>query len=200
MQDISNMNREGLPSSKSLFKATGVAAVIGLVVLVTTILPAEYGIDPTGLGQTMGLTVLSQANAAESTSTETASASSSGNMLSLPAGPVWKASGGLDSDATTVTLKPNEGLEVKATMSKGDRLVFNWTTEGGPVSFDMHGERFNDGDNFTSYWQGRDQVSASGAFEAPFDGTHGWYWQNNGGETVTVVLETSGFYNGIGKK
>ena len=34
MQDISNMNREGLPSSKSLFKATGVAAVIGGVVLV----------------------------------------------------------------------------------------------------------------------------------------------------------------------
>lgn len=28
MQDISNMSREGLPSSKSLFKATGVAAVI----------------------------------------------------------------------------------------------------------------------------------------------------------------------------
>ena len=85
MQDISNMNREGLPSSKSLFKATGVAAVIGGVVLVTTILPAEYGIDPTGLGQTMGLTLLSQANAAESTQPESESASS-GNLLALPAG------------------------------------------------------------------------------------------------------------------
>lgn len=199
MPDISNMNREGLPSSKSLFKATGVALVIGLVVLITTILPAEYGIDPTGLGQTMGLTVLNQANAAESAPTETAPASS-GNMLALPAGPVWKASGGLSSDSTIVTLKPNEGLEVKATMNEGDRMVFNWTTEGGPVNFDMHGERFNDGDNFTSYWQGRNRPSASGAFEAPFDGTHGWYWKNNGDKTVTVVLETSGFYNGITKK
>lgn len=199
MQDISNMNREGLPSSKSLFKATGLAAAIGLVVLVTTILPAEYGIDPTGLGHTMGLTVLSQANASESEPAE-ASSPSSGNLLAMPAGPVWKRSGTLSTDTTLVTLNPNEGLEVKATMDQGDRLVFNWTTEGGPVSFDMHGERFNDGDNFTSYWQGRDKSSASGAFEAPFDGTHGWYWQNNGNETVTVVLETSGFYSGIAEK
>jgi len=199
MQDISNMSREGLPSSKSLFKATGVAAVIGGVVLVTTILPAEYGIDPTGLGKMMGLTVLSQANAAESAQPE-ASPASSGNLLALPAGPVWKTSEGLSSDSTTVTLGPNEGLEVKATMAEGDRMVFNWTTEGGPVNFDMHGERFNDGDNFTSYWQGRDQPSASGAFEAPFDGTHGWYWENRGEGAVTVVLNTSGFYNDIIKK
>jgi len=199
MQDISNMSREGLPSSKSLFKATGVAAVIGGVVLVTTILPAEYGIDPTGLGKIMGLTVLSQANAAESAQPEAAPASS-GNLLALPAGPVWKTSEGLSSDSTTVTLGPNEGLEVKATMAEGDRMVFNWTTEGGPVNFDMHGERFNDGDNFTSYWQGRDQPSASGAFEAPFDGTHGWYWENRGETAVTVVLDTSGFYSGISKK
>lgn len=199
MQDISNMNREGLPSSKSLFKATGVAAVIGGVVLVTTILPAEYGIDPTGLGQTMGLTVLSQANAAESAQPESAPASS-GNLLALSAGPVWRTPEGLSSDSTTVTLGPNEGLEVKATMAEGDRMVFNWTTEGGSVNFDMHGERFNDGDNFTSYWQGRDQPSASGAFEAPFDGTHGWYWENRGETAVTVVLDTSGFYSGISKK
>ncbi|MBJ7274847.1 hypothetical protein [Marinobacter salarius] len=199
MQDISNMNREGLPSSKSLFKATGVAAVIGSVVLVTTILPAEYGIDPTGLGQAMGLTVLSQASAAESEPAEPASASSD-NLLALPAGPVWKTSEGLSSDSTTVTLEPDEGLEVKATMAEGDRMVFNWTTEGGPVNFDMHGERFNDGDNFTSYWQGRDQPSASGAFEAPFGGTHGWYWENRGETAVTVVLDTSGFYSGISKK
>lgn len=199
MQDISNMNREGLPSSKSLFKATGVAAVIGGVVLVTTILPVEYGIDPTGLGQVMGLTVLSQAHAAESAPPEAESALS-GNLLALPAGPVWKTPEGLSSDSTTVTLEPNQGLEVKATMAEGDRMVFNWTTEGGPVNFDMHGERFNDGNNFTSYWQGRDQSSASGAFEAPFDGTHGWYWENRGEGAVTVVLETSGFYNGIIKK
>jgi len=199
MQDISDMDREGLPSSKSLFKATGIAVLIGTAVLVTTILPAEYGIDPTGLGHKMGLTMLSQANAAEPSSPEPA-ASSANNLLALPAGPVWKTSGKLSSDSTTVTLRPDEGLEVKATMNAGDRMVFNWASEGGPVNFDMHGERFNDGDNFTSYWQGRNELNASGAFEAPFDGTHGWYWRNRGDETVTIVLQTSGFYDNISKK
>jgi len=198
MQDISDMDREGLPSTKSLFKATGVAALIGLLVLITTILPAEYGIDPTGLGHKMGLTVLSQANVTEPKSPE--AASSSDNLLSLSAGPVWKTQNTLSSDTTTVTLEPDEGLEVKATMNAGDRMVFNWASEGGPVNFDRHGELFNDGDNFTSYWQGRNEPAANGAFEAPFDGTHGWYWRNRGDETVTIVLQTSGFYDSITKK
>ena len=198
MQDISNMNREGLPSTKSLIKATGVAALIGLLVLITAILPAEYGIDPTGLGQKMGLTMLSQAEAAEPASPE--ADSSSDNLLAPSAGPVWKTQSTLSSDTTTVTLKPDEGLEVKATMNAGDRMVFNWASEGGPVNFDMHGERINDGDNFTSYWQGRNEPAANGAFEAPFDGTHGWYWRNRGEATVTIVLQTSGFYDGITKK
>lgn len=198
MQDISNMNREGLPSTKRLLKATGVAAIIGLLVLIIAILPAEYGIDPTGLGQKMGLTMLSQANAAEVTPEDTTS--SSDNLLAPSAGPVWKTQSTLSSDTTTVTLKPDEGLEVKATMNAGNRMVFNWASEGGPVNFDMHGERVNDGDNFTSYWQGRNESAAKGAFEAPFDGTHGWYWRNRGDETVTIVLQTSGFYDGITKK
>jgi hypothetical protein len=198
MQDISNMDREGLPSTKSLITATGVAAVIGLLVLIIAILPAEYGIDPTGLGEKMGLTMLSQAEAAESASAE--AGSSSDNLLALSAGPVWRTQSTLSSDTTTVTLKPDEGLEVKANMNAGDRMVFNWASEGGPVNFDMHGERFNDGDNFTSYWQGRNEPAANGAFEAPFDGTHGWYWRNRGDETVTIVLQTSGFYDGISKK
>lgn len=198
MQDISNMNREGLPSTKSLIKATGVAALIGLLVLITAILPAEYGIDPTGLGQKMGLTMLSEAEAVEAASPK--ADSSSDNLLALSAGPVWKTQSTLSSDTTTVTLKPDEGLEVKATMNAGDRMVFNWASEGGPVNFDMHGERINDGNNFTSYWQGRNQPAASGAFEAPFDGTHGWYWRNRGEATVTIVLQTSGFYDDITKK
>lgn len=199
MQDISNMDREGLPSTKGLFKATGVAALIAATVLVTAILPAEYGIDPTGLGEKMGLTILDQANAAEPEPSAGTNAGSD-NLLALSAGPVWKTTGTLSSDTTTVTLAPDEGLEVKATMNAGDRMVFNWTTEGGPVNFDMHGERFDDGDNFTSYWQGRNQPAASGAFKAPFDGTHGWYWRNRGDQTVTIVLETSGFYDSVSKK
>ena len=44
-----------LPSSKQLIKFTVLALVIALILLVTVILPAEYGVDPTGIGQTLGL-------------------------------------------------------------------------------------------------------------------------------------------------
>ncbi|MDE1460874.1 hypothetical protein [Spartinivicinus poritis] len=187
-QDISNMNREGLPSNKSLLKATVVAFLVGALLLVTTILPAEYGLDPTGIGKQLGLTVLSSDHDSHS------QPASSAPTLLATVSSVWKGKEALRNDTMSLTLGPNEGAEIKAKMVAGERFVFNWEVQGGEVSFDMHGERLNAGDEFTSYWVGRNQSSASGAFEAPFDGTHGWYWQNKGSEPVTVVVKTSGFY------
>jgi len=46
-------------SLASLLKSTLLAIVLAVVVLFTAILPAEYGIDPTGVGQWLGLTSLS---------------------------------------------------------------------------------------------------------------------------------------------
>jgi hypothetical protein len=44
-----------LPSPRALRRATVVAALVGAVLLVTAVLPAEYNIDPTGLGRVLGL-------------------------------------------------------------------------------------------------------------------------------------------------
>lgn len=44
-----------LPSSRELIKSTISATVVAAVLLITTVLPAEYGIDPTGIGQAIGL-------------------------------------------------------------------------------------------------------------------------------------------------
>ena len=44
-----------LPSSKKLIKSTVIAAISAVVVLVTCVMPAEYGIDPTGIGKAIGL-------------------------------------------------------------------------------------------------------------------------------------------------
>jgi hypothetical protein len=93
-----------------------------------------------------------------------------------------------------LTLKPNEGAEIKAMMKPGDRFVFSWVAEGGVVSFDMHGEELNAGkDEFTSYWKGRNE-SSHRSFEAPFAGTHGWCWRNRGTAPVTIRVKTSGYY------
>ena len=191
MHDISDFNNDGLPSSASLIKATFMALVIGSIVLITTVLPAEYGIDPTGLGQKMGLTALSSVDPAETTEAPSDNLLLSGSASSSP---VWKSPENHRSDSLMITLQPGEGTEVKAVMQEGERLVFSWSVQGGGVNFDMHGEPPGKPDTFSSYWKGLNQPSAHGEFVAPFEGTHGWYWLNRNKEPVTIKLSTSGFY------
>ena len=46
---------EDLPSTKQLLLSTLIAFIAAGVVLIATVLPAEYGIDPTGVGKILGL-------------------------------------------------------------------------------------------------------------------------------------------------
>ncbi|WP_428410589.1 hypothetical protein [Hyphococcus sp.] len=45
-----------LPSTARLLKSTAIALATALVILVTVVLPAEYGVDPTRVGSVLGLT------------------------------------------------------------------------------------------------------------------------------------------------
>src|SRR5437870_1366426 len=49
------------PSKKAIAKATILALLIAAVLLITVVLPAEYGIDPLGTGKALRLTDLSKA-------------------------------------------------------------------------------------------------------------------------------------------
>ncbi|MBT4769995.1 MAG: transmembrane anchor protein, partial [Rhodospirillaceae bacterium] len=44
-----------IPSTGKLIKSTVLAAITAGALLVTVVLPAEYGIDPTGIGNAIGL-------------------------------------------------------------------------------------------------------------------------------------------------
>jgi hypothetical protein len=85
-------------------------------------------------------------------------------------------------------------------MAAGDHMIFRWEASG-PVKADMHGEPPNaaDGD-FTTYWKESDLTSGQGAFTAPFEGIHGWYWRNRGETPVTVTVRTNGFYKALVKR
>lgn len=48
-------SRNVLPSSAKLIRSTIIAALVAVVLLVTVVMPAEYGIDPTGAGAVLGL-------------------------------------------------------------------------------------------------------------------------------------------------
>src|SRR5215203_6149061 len=172
MADIAQLDRGALPSNRQLLKATGVAVAIAAIILVTAVLPAEYGIDPTGIGARLGLTGLSSGSSAKSPTAGSGGMDPSLSLSSLsPRAAVWKAPVPYRSDELSLTLQPGEGAEIKANMKAGERFVFTWTSDGGGVSFDMHGEEVGAGnDDFTSYWKGRDQTAAHGEFQAPFAG------------------------------
>jgi hypothetical protein len=177
-----------LPTVPQLVRAIGLALVVAAIVLVTAVLPAEYGIDPTGIGNAIGLR-RPPASAVD---------------MSIPVTPeaaatVTKSDVAFRSDEMTLTLKPGEGAEIKASMVKGGSYVFSWTVAGGTVEFDMHGEHTDGTGGEASYAKGEDAASGHGTFHAPFDGRHGWFWQNLTWEPVTITLKTSGFYSRIEK-
>lgn len=56
MQNPNQPDIAELPSTAKLLKSTAIAAAIASVLLVTVVLPAEYGVDPTRVGSVFGLT------------------------------------------------------------------------------------------------------------------------------------------------
>ena len=53
-------NREDLPSTNQLLRSTAIAIAVAAALLITVILPAEYGIDPTRIGRLLGLTQMGE--------------------------------------------------------------------------------------------------------------------------------------------
>jgi hypothetical protein len=181
---------EQLPSLLQLTRASAVALVVAVLLGVTTVLPAEAGLDPTGVGTWLGLTPLGELkNPAEAPVLATGSPP-----------PAEDPSPAFRSDQLSLTLKANESTEVKAVMRAGDQLIYTWETDGGELFFDFHGEpKGAAADVFTSFEKGTMALS-QGTFEAPFEGVHGWYWKNRTRQPVTVTLKTSGGYQSIARK
>jgi hypothetical protein len=185
-------NNHHLPTLPQLFKATGIAVLAAGAILITTVLPSEYGIDPTGIGKAMGLTALSATNAEAAKLPDSLAAPEP--TVQTPPQTVAKSEVPFRSDEMSLTLQPGEGSEIKSTMRQGEQIVFTWLSEGGAVNVDMHGEKPDAGDQFTSYWKAKQVTGDQGSFIAPFDGTHGWYWRNRTDKPVTVTVKVSGFY------
>jgi hypothetical protein len=184
--EMTTYQTASLPSLPQLGKATAIAIAVAGAILVAAVLPAEYGIDPSGIGKALGLT---QMNGGAKKPAEVAPAAA-GSTTTLS-----KTEQALRSDEMSVTLQPGEGAEVKAEIRKGQQFVFSWASEGGPVKSDMHGEPFNAKPNeFTTYWKVPQQSAGQGTFVAPFDGIHGWFWRNKGATPVTVKVKVSGFH------
>ena len=180
------------PSLARLAKTTAVALVVASVILVMFVLPAEYGIDPIGVGRSLGLTDIAAPPAPEAA----AAAPEGSPMVPTQNGPIGEYPKAYQFDVFEFELGPYEYLEYKYQLENGATMVFAWTA-AADVDHDFHGERAGgasaEGPAEQSFDK-RARRQAAGSYTAPFGGIHGWYWENPGGEPIKIRLTSAGFY------
>lgn len=208
-----------LPSSGQLLRSTLIALIAAGVLLVTVVMPAEYAIDPTGVGRLLGLTQMGELKQtlAEEAATEaqpSAEAAPAEHAATTPdkEEPVVAQAEPAQAAAPThaqpeppkvatqqhevnLTLKPNQATEIKLEMKEGAKANFHWTANGGRLNYDTHGDPYKAPKGFYhGYGKGKNAPELQGELVAAFDGKHGWFWRNRTNETVKLTLRTDGEY------
>jgi hypothetical protein len=194
------------PSSSQLLRSTLLALALAAVILVAFVLPAEYGIDPTGIGNALGLKRMGDikqqlADEAHQEAAEEeaippqpepiaekveAPAAREPEVSAIePESPEWR-------DEMTISIAPDDAVELKLAMKTNERADYEWTTAAGALNFNAHG---HGGDESVTYGTGRGVENDEGTLAASFDGHHGWFFRNRTSETVTLTLRTRGQYS-----
>ena len=200
------------PSAVALLKATLWTFVGAVVVTVLFILPAEYGVDPTGLGEKIGLTRLAGVDAPDVDAAprriegqypvvspdaefDYFEPETLGEPFSRPQDRPFR------SERMEIALEEFEQVEVKAVMQQGDALVYSWRMlEGEIIYSDFHADP-SEVDRFPELYFIRyhesEESAESGSLVAPFAGNHGWYWLNIEENPVTIELQVHGYFDSI---
>ncbi len=198
-----------VPSTAQLLKSTAIAAAVAGVLLVTVVMPAEYGIDPTGAGEVLQLTEqgrikmsLAKEAEAEALAAETATKATpvtAAPVVQVQTTPMAETTAPVANrtDEMKITLAPDQGTEVKVTMRKGDKVNYVWFTDTGVVNYDVHGDSKELNINYHGYGKGKATPRQEGVIEAAFDGHHGWFWRNRTSGNVVITLQTNGAYTDI---
>ena len=153
--------------------ATGVALLGASLVLVTLVLPAEYGMDPLGTGAALGLAALAEPGSNTLSSQEEA----------------------YSVNSVEFVLGPFESVEYKYRIEEGGSMLYSWEATG-TLLFDMHSEPDGAPEGYAETFAKERTDGDNGTYIAPFSGIHGWFWENRGTEDVTLKLVSAGFYSG----
>ncbi len=170
-----------VPSKGTLAKATAVALVVAAIILVTIVLPAEYGIDPLGAGAATGLISLSQTQPPP--------------IVASESGPVRPQPADYKVDTRQFSLEPYGGyVEYKYQLEPGATLLYTWKATG-EVNFDFHTEPAGLPPGASESFERGTASEGHGSYTAPYAGIHGWFWENDEEAVVTVTVTTAGFYS-----
>jgi hypothetical protein len=179
--------------ARRMVAITAGALVVATLIMFGAVLPAEFNWDPLGLGRMSGLDRLwAPREVAFDTSTS-----------AVPLAREYPA--GFRSDVIQIPLRaggdPTRGdeLEYKVQMKKDATFIYEWSVPGirkpEEFYFDFHGHTLAAGKAMTvATYKQATAMAANGALTAPFDGVHGWFFQNQSANAVVVHVKISGFY------
>jgi len=108
---------------------------------------------------------------------------------------------GYRTDVIDVPIPGNNGeLEYMIQMKAAGTVVYSWEVRGigNPQSFytEFHGhtEKAPGQPGDLMFYEKAAGSNQSGSLIAPWQGIHGWYWQNKSEAPVVVRLHMAGFY------
>ncbi|MBT5759214.1 MAG: transmembrane anchor protein, partial [Candidatus Marinimicrobia bacterium] len=154
------------------------------------ILPAEYGVDPTGVGHALGLKKMGEIKKSLEKEALTEPEILKDNLTKNQK--VKSEIFEEKQDIMEVEIASGEAIEIKLEMKKGTVVKYQWTTINGGLNFDLHGDGYKGTHKSATYKKGKMVASDKGELVAEFDGYHGWFWRNRNDATVKVLLEVTG--------
>jgi hypothetical protein len=207
VQEPNSFTQVQTASGKKLLASTLLAVTGAAVLLVLVVLPAEYGIDPLGTGNMLGLMALNEPVRTIQIKDVTGGNEGLleveipdfGEPWPLPNPAVFQKEQQAPETRTLQVVIPAESeTEVKLAMTEGNVALYTWTTDRGDIYVDMHGHDPAFGpDFFVRYEELQEGSGSSGSLTAPFGGEHGWYWLNYNEFPVEVTLTVAGYFDDV---
>jgi len=183
------MSTAGILAKERIALNAGTALLVAGLLLVIAVLPAEYGVDPLGIGRRLGLTAMNDVKKELDAFQTSRAGSAAGTATIAPQERAYQ------NETVEFKLAPGDSIEYKYRLDKGEALLYSWTATG-PVNYELHAEPDGAPRGYAESYEKREaKATASGTLTAPFSGIHGWYWENAGKADVTVTLSAAGFYN-----
>ena len=192
-----------------LLKSLIIALLIGAIVLLTAVLPAEYGLDPLGTGKLFGFSKLYQGNEKIESNEIYSSLNFKkikivklGSPLSVPKpseadNPPPEVQYPQREDTIEVVVPAEKGIEYKFKSLKYGSTKYEWATDKGIVYIDFHGEVKQENPPKNVFYESYTLAysnNMAGTLTAPFEGKHGWYFRNETKEDIIVTIKLNGNY------
>lgn len=186
--DMTTTTEGTVQARHRLAAAAGAALLAAGLILVLFILPAEYTVDPTGVGARLGLLNLGVVGQqVEALNASTPAGEAQAVVVAAQEKP-------FNQEAVSFTLAPRGSIEYKYRLENGETLLFSWQATGA-VEYEFHAEPDGAPRGYAQTYEKSNGRQVAGTLTAPFSGIHGWYWENASDQPVTVTLTSAGFYN-----